>query len=76
MRTRSQNLPSPHPALGTCDHVEETEALGDFGIIAGEEKLLVPSWKGGGLIRQEEGSEKRERGLGQFWEAGRSQGLL
>lgn len=53
MRTRSQNLPFP-----TQLWVEETNALGDFRVTAEEEKVLVPHWKGGGLVRQEEGSGK------------------
>lgn len=49
--------------------------LRDFRVIAVKEKVLVPSWKEGGLIRQEDGSGKN-RGLRRLWEAERSQGLL
>ena len=37
-----------------------------------EDKVLVPNWKGEELIKQEEGSEKRDIGLEWLREAGRS----
>lgn len=66
MRPRSQKLP-----FLTQLWVEETEALGDFRVTAVEKKVLVPNWKGGGLVRQKKGMEKKG-GPGALWKAGRS----